>query len=115
MSRQAEELARSRQALEAQTLMLQSVLDSMAEGLVAADEQGKFVIWNPAAEKILGMGATDLPSQEWTEHYGLFLTDTVTPFPTDQLPMVRAIRGEVSTTEMFVRNPKIARGRVDRG
>ena len=110
LSRQAEELGRSRQALETQTLMLRSVLDSMSEGLVAADEQGKFVIWNSAAEKILGMGATDLPSQQWTEHYGLFLNDTVTPFPNEQLPMVRAIRGEVSTTEMFVRNPKVAEG-----
>jgi PAS domain S-box-containing protein len=51
LSRQADELARSRQAVEAQTLMLQSVLNSMAEGLVVADEQGKFVIWNPAAER----------------------------------------------------------------
>jgi PAS domain S-box-containing protein len=110
LSRQAEELSRSRQALESQTLMLQSVLDSMTEGLAAADEQGKFVIWNTAAEKILGMGATNLPNQEWTEHYGLFLNDTVTPFSTDQLPMVRAIRGEVSTTEMFVRNPVLPEG-----
>ena len=110
LSRQAEELARSRRALEAQTLTLQSVLDSIAEGLAATDEQGKFVIWNPAAERILGMGATDLPNQKWTAHYGLFLTDTVTPFPSDQLPIVRAIRGEVSTTEMFVRNPELAEG-----
>ncbi len=110
LSRQAEELARSRLALEEQTLMLRSVLNSMTEGLAAADEQGKFVLWNTAAEKILGMGAADLPSEKWTEHYGLFLNDTVTPFPSDQIPMVRAIRGEVSTTEMFVRNPKIAEG-----
>ena len=60
LSRQAEELARSRQAVENQTLMLRSVLDSMAEGLAAADEQGKFVLWNPAAERILGLGATEL-------------------------------------------------------
>jgi hypothetical protein len=36
--------------------MLKSVLDSMTEGLAAVDEQVKFVIWNTAAEKILGMG-----------------------------------------------------------
>jgi len=58
---QAEELSHSRQALETQTLMLQSVLDSMAEGLVAADEQGKFLIWNRAAERIVGHGPADLP------------------------------------------------------
>ncbi len=110
LSRQAEELLRSRQALEAQTLMLQSVLDSMTEGLVAADMQGKFTIWNPAAEKILGRGATDLSSREWIEHYDLYLADKVTPFPTDQLPLLRALRGEVTTAEMFVRNPAVADG-----
>jgi len=110
LARQAEELARSRRALETQTLMLQSALDSIAEGLVAADEQGKFILWNPAAQKILGLGSTNLPSQEWTGHYGLYLADTVTPFPTEQIPLVRAIHGEASTTEMFVRNPEVAGG-----
>jgi PAS domain S-box-containing protein len=110
LSRQSEELKQSQQALEAQRRMLQSVLDSMAEGLVAADEQGKFIIWNPAAERILGRGATNLSSQQWSEHYGLFLADMVTPFPSDQLPLVRAIRGEASTAQMFVRNPELSEG-----
>jgi PAS domain S-box-containing protein len=110
LSRRADELTRSRQALEAQTLTLQSVLDSMAEGLVAADEQGKFVIWNPAAEKILGMRQADLPSAEWADHYGLFLPDGVTPFPTEQIPLARAVRGEESSAEMFVRNRQLPEG-----
>ena len=110
LARQSEELIGSRQALEAQSLMLQSVLDSMAEGLVATDEQGKFIIWNPAAQKILGLGAANLDSRQWSQHYGLFLDDTVTPFPSDQLPLVRAIRGEASTAQMFVRNPELAEG-----
>jgi PAS domain S-box-containing protein len=110
LSRQAEELVRSRQALETQSLMLQSVLDSMAEGLVAADEQGKFLIWNPAAVKILGLEAANLPTQQWTSHYGLYREDMVTPFPSEQLPLARAIRGESSSAQMFVRNPKIEQG-----
>jgi PAS domain S-box-containing protein len=110
LSRQAEELARSRQALETQTLTLRSVLDSMTEGLAAVDDQGKFVIWNAAAERILGMGASDLPNAEWSGQYGLFMPDTVTPFPTEQLPVLRAIRGEVSTTEMYVRNHRLPQG-----
>ena len=110
LAAQAEELARSRIALEAQTLTLQSVLDSIGEGLAAVDGQGKFVLWNPAAEKILGMGATGLPSRKWTEHYGLFQSDTVTPFLSEQLPLVRALRGEANVTEMFVRNRENADG-----
>ena len=82
----------------------------MAEGLVAADEQGKFLIWNRAAEKIVGYGPADLPTQEWSAHYGNYLPDGVTAFPTEQLPLVRAIRGEASTAEIFLRNPKVAQG-----
>ena len=110
LSRQAEELARSREALETQSLMLGSVLDSMEEGLVAADEQGKFIIWNPAATKILGLGAANVVHPEWTSHYGLFQQDRITPFPVDRLPLALAVRGETSTAEMFVRNPELEEG-----
>ena len=110
LARQAEELAISRRALETQTLTLHSVLDSMAEGLVAADEQGKFILWNPAAERIVGLGAANVPSEEWSSHYGLFMPDTVTPFPPRQNPLLRAIHGEVCSAEMFVRNPEIDEG-----
>jgi PAS domain S-box-containing protein len=105
-----EELARSQKALENQTLMLRSVLDSMAEGLVAVDENGKFVIWNRVAKNILGLGAADLPTQEWTGHYGLYMVDMVTPFPVDQIPLVRALRGETSNTQMFIRNAGVEDG-----
>jgi PAS domain S-box-containing protein len=108
--KQAEDLASSRTALESKTLTLRSVLDSMVEGLVATNQQGEFVLWNPAAERILGMSAVQLASSEWTAHYGLFLPDAVTPFPSEEIPLVRALRGEVSTTEMFVRNPIISEG-----
>ena len=110
VSRQAEELARSRMSLEAQTLMLQSVLDSISEGLVVADEQEKFVVWNPAAERILGFGPTKLPSEQWPAHYGFFLPDTATPLLPEQDPLIRALHGEVCTAEMFVRNRKTPEG-----
>jgi PAS domain S-box-containing protein len=110
LSVQSEELARSRAALEAQTLTLHSVLDSIAEGLVAADEQGKFILWNAAAKKIVGLGPTDLSSQDWSQHYGVFLPDTVTPFPPEDNPLARAIRGESGTAEMFLRNRELPQG-----
>jgi PAS domain S-box-containing protein len=110
LSRQSEELLRSQQALEAQTLILQSVLNSMVEGLVAVDERGKFVIWNPAATKIIGMGAENVPPGEWNSRYGVYLPDMVSPFPPEQNPLIRAIHGEMSTAVMFVRNPKVDQG-----
>jgi PAS domain S-box-containing protein len=110
LSRQADELRRSQQALETQTLMLQSVLDSMAEGLVATDENGKFTLWNPAAQRIVGMGAQNVSPEQWSSHYGVYLPDMITPFPTERNPLVRALQGEVSTAEMFLRNPELDYG-----
>ena len=110
LSRYAEQLSTSQEALQGQTLMMQSVLDSMSEGLVVADENGKFIIWNPAANRIVGLGAADVPSGEWNKHYGVFMPDTVTPFPPEQNPLLRAIHGEVCSAEMFLRNAELAEG-----
>jgi signal transduction histidine kinase len=90
--------------------LLQSVLDSLTEGLVAADAQGKFLLWNPAAERIVGRGAANVPPNQWSEHYGVFMPDTVTPFPDEQNPLARAIQGESGTAVMFLRNPELAQG-----
>jgi len=110
LARQAEDLGRSQRALEYKTMMLQSVLDSMSEGLVVADAQGKFLIWNQAAGKMLGLGAANVDMLEWSRQYGLYLPDKVTPFPSEQLPLAKAIHGEASSAVMFVRNPEFADG-----
>jgi PAS domain S-box-containing protein len=110
LARRAEELANSRQALETQTLMLESVLASMGEGLIAADRQGHFLIWNDAAKKLMGRDASDLPTEEWTPHYKVFLPDGITPFPPDRLPLVRALQGESVQVELMIEHPEHADG-----
>ena len=103
--RQAEELASSRVALETKKLMLQSVLDSMGEGLIAADQNGHFLIWNDSAHKLMGRKASDLPTEQWTPHYQVFLPDGITPCPPDRLPLVRALHGESVQVELVVEHP----------
>src|SRR5438270_12151178 len=63
LRQRAEEQATYEEALRKQTDILQSVLDSMGDGVVVADETGRFLIFNPAAEQILGIGATDASPQ----------------------------------------------------
>jgi PAS domain S-box-containing protein len=110
LSRQAEELALSRQELEAQTLMLKLVLDSIGEGLIAADQGGRFLIWNNSAEKLMGRGATDLPTKQWAPHYKVYLPDGITPYPPDRLPLVRALRGGIGPSGIDGRAPGARRG-----
>ena len=58
------ELVSSRQALEDKTLMLQSVLDSMSEGLVVADEKGNSLSGIRRRTKSLA-GPANISSREW--------------------------------------------------
>jgi PAS domain S-box-containing protein len=106
LAAQAKELARFDLALQSQTVLLQCVLDSIGEGLVAADEHGQLFLWNPAAERIIGLGMAKLPSEQWMEHCGFYMPGTLAPFPVEQIPLARAIQGEANTTaEILVRNP----------
>jgi PAS domain S-box-containing protein len=103
-----EELATSRVELETQTLMLQSVLDGMGEGLIAADQDGHFLIWNDSANKLMGRKVSNLPTEQWTPYYKVFLPDEITPYPPDRLPLVRALHGESVQVELMVEHPDCA-------
>jgi light-regulated signal transduction histidine kinase (bacteriophytochrome) len=74
---------------------------------VAADEQGRFTLWNPAADKILGAKAHFIPTSEWPREYGLYQADGETLCPADRVPLFRAIHGEASSAEMLVRHPEL--------
>jgi PAS domain S-box-containing protein len=106
IARKSEELARSQEALQHQTRILQLILDSMSDAVAVADRSGKFLVFNPAAEKILGRGAFEGGPRNWSQFYGVFQRDTVTPYPSEDLPLARAIRGEsVEEEELFLRPP----------
>lgn len=102
----AKSLSETQEELKSRSRLLQSMLDNMGDGVVVADETGKFLVFNPAAERIMGMGLIDSPPDEWSDRYHVYLPDQTTVFPPDQLPLVRAIRGEeVHGAELFIRNP----------
>jgi PAS domain S-box-containing protein len=111
LQERARQLAQSEEALQRQTRILQVVLHSMGSGVIVADENGRFLLFNPEAERILGLGAADVPPEEWARHYGCYLPDKRTPYPPDNLPLARAIRGEeVDDTEIFIRHAERPEG-----
>ena len=107
----AQMLAQSRDELAKHNRVLQSMLDNMGDGVMVVDETGKFLVFNPAAKRIIGMGPTDGTLREWSERYGTYLPDQTTLCPSEQLPLARAMRGEeVDAEELFVRNPDKSAG-----
>lgn len=106
------DLQRSQSDLQSQTRILQSILNSMGDGVVVANERGEFILFNPAAEAILGLGSISAEPERWPEFYGLYLPDRITPFPSTEVPLARALRGEsVNQVEMFLRHAKRPEGR----
>ena len=100
------QLASSEEQFRQQSNLLQLLIDSIGDGIIAADEKGNFVLFNPAAQEIFGAGSTDTLPDEWSAKYGLFLPDGVTPYPAADIPLTRAIRGESpDDVEVFTRHP----------
>jgi len=92
--------------LDAQREILQAIVENLSDGVVVADEAGRFVLFNPAAESILGIGLTDSEPQRWSEVYGVYRADRATPFPWDEMPLIRALGGTATeNVEMFIRHP----------
>lgn len=91
--------------------ILRSILSDMGDAVIVADKDENFLVFNPAAERMFGAGATKISASEWSQRYGLYLPDKVTPFPHDQLPLMRSIQGEeVNNIEVFVRHEKAPHG-----
>ena len=99
-------LRRTIDDLQRQTHLMETVFDSLSDGVVVADGRGTISLFNQSAERILGNGKLAVGPDGWSRAYRLFHPDRVTPFATEDLPLVRAIRGEASDdVEMYLRHP----------
>jgi PAS domain S-box-containing protein len=104
---------RAEEETKRQKELLQLILERIADGVVVADSNGKFLLFNAAAEQVLGIGATNTTPDQWSDRYGSYLPDAVTLYPPNELPLVRAMRGEsVDAVEVFIRNAKVPDGHL---
>ena len=104
-------LRRMTDTLRAQTRAMEIVFDGISDGVVAADGEGRLTLFNPAGRRMIGKGMTSAGADRWAEEYGIFFVDGETRVPTDELPLVRAIRGEaMDDVALFVRNENVPDG-----
>lgn len=78
------------------------VFQSIAVGVVVCDNEGHFLHFNPEAERILGLGLKDVNEAAWSSTYGCYQADGITLFPSDQLPLARAMNGEEVLDELIL-------------
>ncbi|HEX9448112.1 MAG TPA: LytS/YhcK type 5TM receptor domain-containing protein, partial [Dongiaceae bacterium] len=84
------------QKLAEQTALFEAIFNSMSDGVTVADAAGRIILTNAMAEKLAGVRPNDAPPETWAETSGVFLSDGATRFPTEHLPLVRAVRGEAT-------------------
>jgi rsbT co-antagonist protein RsbR len=97
-------LAASEQARQESEAILQWVVGELPVGVVVMKPSGETPIYNTTAKRLAGPPQTNEVS-ELAEAAGVFDTDGKTPFPNEQLPIVRAFGGEdAPEAEMIIRN-----------
>jgi len=87
-----DELAHARSE---QRSFLAAVLESVDNGIVACDRQGKLTFFNDAAREIHGLEARPLRFDQWAEHYQLYRADGSALLAVGEMPLYRALQGEL--------------------
>jgi PAS domain S-box-containing protein len=83
------------------------VIDSLSDGVVVADRDGRCLLCNAAARRLFGADLTDVAAGEWPSSFDCLRPDMVTPYSPEEMPLTRALRGETfSNLELFM----LARG-----
>ena len=85
--------------------IIQTIVNSIGDAVVACDLDGKFIFYNPAAGQILGPDVSGEKPDKWAENFGVFLPDQITPFPAEEVPLLLGLKGkETNDVEQFIKN-----------
>lgn len=87
--RQRAELERERERE-----FLDAVLESLDAGIVACGPEGVLSLFNRATREMHGVSEKAIPPEQWASRFDLFRPDGRTPMRTEDIPLLRALRGE---------------------
>lgn len=106
MSFDITDIRESNARLAASAAERDAILGQLAEGVIVTDPEGRVVFINEAARRQHGIDGLGVGPDDYTRAYQLFTEDGL-PYPTDQLPLARAVRhGETVTDARWrIRRP----------
>jgi two-component system cell cycle sensor histidine kinase/response regulator CckA len=88
------------EALQASERRLIQILETVPMGIFVANEVGQVVFANAAAQKILGKGIVPTGGVgDLAEVYHAYLAGTDQLYPSERMPLVRALKGEAATVD----------------
>ncbi|HEX6629889.1 MAG TPA: PAS domain-containing sensor histidine kinase, partial [Gemmatimonadaceae bacterium] len=94
-------LEATRRDAQREALRFRTLIDQMADGVVLMDTHGVVERVNRAAEEILGQDLRSTPLSEWATRLRLTSTEGL-PLAPDEVPLQRALHGEVVRRAEFV-------------
>jgi diguanylate cyclase (GGDEF)-like protein len=93
--------------------MLELVLSSVGDGVAICNHDGSSLYFNSAAKQILGLLGSDAPLDIRAHGASLYYLHEFSAVPEDELPLVRALRGEdTAELELFARGAGLPDGAV---
>ncbi|MDX2469681.1 MAG: cyclic nucleotide-binding domain-containing protein, partial [SAR324 cluster bacterium] len=99
------ELAESQGDLKVSTGILNSVLESMSDGVVVTDEQGFVLLHNHAFADIVGIKEIPREVTKWSKALGFYESDEKTYLGADSIPAVHIKKlGTTAFKDVFVKN-----------
>ena len=91
---------RAFEAVREGEIKLAQFLEAIPIGVFVLDSQGRPYYVNHAGQQLLGQGVLPLNSvEDLSESYQIYIAGTETIYPFENLPIVRALRGENATAE----------------
>ena len=98
---------RALEAVREGEIKLAQFLEAIPIGVAVLDSQGRPYYVNHAGQKLLGQGVVSLNAvDDLSESYQIYIAGTDTIYPSEKLPIVRALRGESATADdMEVHQP----------
>ncbi len=110
-ARDISEQKKAEERLRSQTALLESILRNIGDGVLVADREGRLLLANEAADRLCGI-PVERGAGERATAMGLYHTDGRTPLREEELPSIRAARGEsVDDMEIYVSNGAHPEGR----
>lgn len=78
-------------------LTLETLMSHTPIAIAVSDAWGRLTMFSPALEELVGRPFRHLHEQHWVDIYDLYAADGVTRMRPEDVPLARAVRGEVVT------------------
>lgn len=106
ISTEITELKEKEKEIEKQKIWLDYILKNLTDGVVVADTNGKFLLYNKKGVEITGKGSEKVAPEEIPKKYHVYKEDGKEHLSAEKLPLLRALQGEkVDDFKMMIKNP----------